>query len=361
MRSNSKVGVGIIGCGIVAYIKHLPALKEIEEAEIVAVFDRNRTKAERVAFEYGKNAAVYDDLDELLRDTRVDTVYVLTNTGMHSAITVKALLAGKHVFCEKPMAISVSEAEKMLEAAEKTGKKLTIGYQNRFLPEVSFLKGLCDEGYFGDIYHARCLAVRRRAIPVWGSSLSKSANGGGCLIDIGTHAIDLALYLMNNYEVDSVMGNTYQYLGKQPTKANANGLWKAEDFEVEDSAFAFIRMKNGATVSLDCSWALNTLEVFENKVMLCGSKAGADMFDGVRLNGEVNGNLTITKPDIYGQTASDIPKPDRYKQKTAESKAWIEAIINDTAPLVKAKEALTVSKVIEAIYTSARTGNSVKL
>ena len=157
------------------------------------------------------------------------------------------------------------------------------------------------------------------------------------------------------------MGNTYQYLGKKPTPANATGLWDADKFEVEDSAFALIRMKNGATISVDCSWALNTLEVYENKVVLCGTEAGADLLDGVRLNGEHNGVLTVTKPDLQGRSACDLPMFNKGVKKVSESRLWIDAILNDTEPFVKPFEAYTVSRIIDGIYRSAQTGELVKL
>ena len=362
MKKISNVGVGIVGCGFIANFKHLPALKNIKEADVVAVFDSDRKKAEEVAANYGNEAIVYNSIEELLSDNRVDTVYVLTSNGTHSEYAIKAMEAGRHVLCEKPMALNVEEAERMLETSERTGKKLTIGFQNRLLPSVQYLKKMSQEGKFGEIYYAKSLAVRRRSIPAHGSFLNKKIQGGGCLIDMGVHAIDMALYLMNNYEVDSVMGNTYNYLGKRPTSTNANGIWKAEDFQVEDSAFAMVRMKNGATLQIECSWALNTLQVYENKVVLCGTEAGADMLDGVRINGESCGELIITKPDVEHKMSAD---PDYFfamkKEPVTESRLWIDAIINDTEPFVKAREAYTVSKIIDGIYRSAEIGESVKL
>ena len=357
----SKVGVGIVGCGFVANMKHLPALSNIPEAEIVAIFDVSQERAEAAANKYSQNAAIYKTFKELLADKRVDTVYILTANRTHSEYAIEAMLAGKHVLCEKPMAMNLVEAERMLETTEKTKKKLTIGYQCRLSPEVIYLKELCDEGKLGEIYYAKALAVRRRAVPTWGSFLDKQAQGGGCLIDMGTHAIDLTLHLMNNYEVSSVMGNTYNYLGKTPTDANAFGKWDPDEFEVEDSAFALIRMKNGATISVDCSWALNALLVQENKTVLCGTKGGADILDGVRLNGESDGVLTVTTPDLYKKTGASLPNFGNAPEVPTESRLWIDAILNDTDPFVKPHEAYTVSRIIEAIYTSAETGQSVSL
>ena len=160
-KTESKVGVGIVGCGFVAHMKHLPALKEIPEAEIVSVFDFNAGRAQEVAENFGAvGCKVCTDFEEVIRDPNVDTVYILTSNVTHSEYAVRALDAGKHVLCEKPMAMSIEEATKMMDAVERSGKKLTIGYQCRLIPEVQYLKRVCDAGELGHIYHARALAVR---------------------------------------------------------------------------------------------------------------------------------------------------------------------------------------------------------
>ena len=115
------------------------------------------------------------------------------------------------------------------------------------------------------------------------------------LIDIGTHALDLTLWMMNNYKPKSVMGSVYHKLGKKENAANAWGPWDPEKFTVEDSAFGFITMENGATIVLESSWALNTLDVDEAKCTLSGTEGGADMKDGLRLNGEDLGKTYIQR------------------------------------------------------------------
>src|SRR5690606_5947789 len=147
-----------------------------------------------------------------------------------------ALEAGKHVMCEKPMAKTAEGAERMLEAAERTGKKLSIGYQNRFRADSQFLKQAIDNGELGEIYFAKAHAIRRRAVPTWGVFLDEEAQGGGPLIDIGTHALDLALWMMNNYKPKAVLGRTYHKLSQRENAANAWGPWDPKQFTVEDSA-----------------------------------------------------------------------------------------------------------------------------
>ena len=164
-----RIKWGVIGCGGIADGKHLPSLKALDNVEVVAFCDIVREKAEELREKYGTpEAAVYVDYKELLKDEAIETVHVCTPNRSHSFITVDALHAGKHVICEKPMAINAVEAKKMLDAAKETGKILTIGYQNRYRQDSLYLKRVCENGDLGDIYYAKALALRRRAVPTWG-------------------------------------------------------------------------------------------------------------------------------------------------------------------------------------------------
>lgn len=357
-----KVRVGIIGCGGIARNKHIPSLLKLKQVEIVAVCDileaLTTEAAKQMGEKYGKEVRIYTDYNELLQDGSIDVVHVCTPNKSHAAISIAALEAGKHVMCEKPMAKTSAEAQMMVEAARRTGKKLTIGYNNRHRPDSIYLKQVCERGDLGEIYFAKAHAIRRRAVPTWGVFLNEEEQGGGPLIDIGTHALDLTLWLMNNYEVKSVVGNVYHKLGRKENAANAWGPWDPKKFTVEDSAFGFITMKNGATIILESSWALNTLDVGEAQSTLCGTEGGADMKDGLRINGENFGNLYTTKPELQ---AGGVAFYDGKSESDAdrEARLWIESIIYDTDPFVLPEQALVVTQVLEAIYKSARTGEII--
>lgn len=358
-----KVRIGIIGCGGIANGKHMPSLKKLPDVEMVAFCDIIRERAEKAAHEYGINGAeVYEDYHELLDRKDIDVVHVLTPNREHSQITVDALNAGKHVMCEKPMAINTAEAQRMLDAARKTGKKLTIGYQSRFRQDSIYLKKACEAGELGDIYYARAQAVRRRAVPTWGVFLNEFEQGGGPLIDIGTHALDLTLWMMDNYEPVAVSGSKYRKLADTKNAANAWGSWDPEKFTVEDSAFGFIRMKNGATIMLEASWALNTLLVNEAKTILCGTRGGADMLgeDGaLRINGEKYSKLYTEIPELKSGSAA-FYEGVSFNAENLEARMWIDHVKDDSKPLItKPEQALVVTKILEAIYKSAETGETV--
>ncbi len=351
----------VVGCGGIARGKHLPALAKMPEVKLVGFCDLVQERAETAAKKYGvDDARIATDYREVI-DMDADMVYVLTTNNAHAEISVAALQAGKHVMCEKPMAISSQQAQAMVDAAEATDKILAIGYQNRFRPDVQYLKQLCEADEFGHIYFAKALAVRRRAVPTWGSFLSKVKQGGGPLIDIGTHALDLTLWMMNNYRPRSVMGTSYRELADQSHPANAWGTWDPKEFTVEDSAFGFIKMEDGATIILESSWALNTLQVGEAQTVLCGTKAGGDLLNGVRVNGERLGRLYTLEPDLKTGGAAFFTGDKDEDAGTAEARNFVEAVKGEAEPVVKPEQALMVTRILEAIYQSSESGQPVYL
>lgn len=351
--------IGIIGCGGIANGKHMPALKKQKDVHMVAFCDIIEERAVKAAKDYGTpDAKTYTDYKKLLEDKTIDVVHVCTPNKEHSFITIDALEAGKHVMCEKPMAKTYAEAKAMLDAAKRTGKKLTIGYQNRHTPQALYVKQACDEGVLGDIYYANAIALRRRAVPTWGVFLNEDEQGGGPLIDIGTHALDLTLWCMNNYKPKMVVGTKYRKLADQTQTANAWGDWDPKEFTVEDSAFGFVVMENGATIILQSSWALNILDANEAAFRLCGTKAGADTVDGARINGVKYGRQYVEKPALnaggvafYDGTSASPSDLDMAQ--------WINAIRTDSDPCVLPEQALCVTRILEAIYTSSETGKPV--
>lgn len=354
-----KLRVGIIGCGGIAKGKHMPSLAKLSQIEMVAFCDIEEERAALAATKYGtEDAAVYVDYRELLKDETIDVVHVCTPNDSHADITVASLEADKHVMCEKPMAKTADDARRMVEAAKRTGKKLTIGYQNRFRTDSQYLQKVCERGDLGEIYYAKAHAIRRRAVPTWGVFLDEEKQGGGPLIDIGTHALDLTLWMMNNYKPKAVLGSTFHKLGQKKNAANAWGPWDPEKFKVEDSAFGYITMENGATIMLESSWAINMLQTGEAKCTLCGTEGGADMWDGLRINGEDFSKLYTNHINLDAKGV-DFYDGETESAAELEARMWIESILNDTEPVVKPEEALVVTEILEAIYKSAQTGEAI--
>lgn len=354
--------IGIIGCGGIANGKHMPNIRHIPGMEMTAFCDIIIERAEQAKKDYGtSDAKIYPDYKELLQDDSLTAVYVLTPNVSHAEITIAALDAKKHVMCEKPMATTAKEADAMCEAAKRNGKILTIGYQTRSSSGFQYARQLVQEGKLGEIYYAKCPAIRRRGVPGWGVFIDKEKQGGGPLIDIGTHSIDACLYVMDNYDVESVMGVAYQKLAKTSYLCNDMGLYDPDKITTEDFAAAFVRFKNGASMMIEASWCLNN--VLHNHTVIHGTLAGMelDVPEGrnvVKLNGDLNGSL-------YTQVINTNPrmrtyfKDQNYSDEQYEQRQFYSAITNGTELVTKPEQAAVVSKIIEAIYISAETKKAV--
>ena len=352
-----KLKVGIIGCGGIANGKHMPAISKIEDFEMTAFCDIIPERAEKAAKEYGTpDAKVYTDYQELLKDPSIDNVRVLAQNRWHAPMTVDALHAGKHVLCEKPMATSYAEAQAMLQAAKDSGKVLTIGYNHKFDPDVVYAKQEAMKGTLGDMYFAKANVSRRWGVPTWGVFPHKFEQGGGSLIDVGTHCLDAVLYIMDNYEPKMCLGTTYDKLKDTGAYANPFGHWDPENYDVEESAFAFVIMKNGATIILETSWALNTTDVAGVRYMICGDKAGVDNYGGTfKMNFVCNDKQVISTPDL---SAGGVAFFDgaAYSPTVEEQKAFLAAIRGEKPPVTLPEKAAVVTRILEGIYISANTG-----
>jgi len=365
----AKLRIGIVGLGFIGTQKHLVGLSQhFDKCEIVGFCDFQLDRAQAAKDEYGSpDSYVTTDYRDLLNDPSIDVIHVCTWNVSHCEITCAALEAGKHVLCEKPMAVTGADARTMVETAKRTGKKLSVGFQYRFRKESQFLRNVVDEGRLGEIYAAKAHAVRRRGVPTWGVFTDKEKQGGGPLIDLGGHAIDLALWYMDNYELASVTGVVNYKLGDKP-EGNMAGPWDPATYTVEDSAFGFVTFTNGASLFVEAAWALNVQESREACVTLCGTDGGADTVHAkgssdilVTLNNVQGGELVKTAPEpgaAYFGAGGGAMSGFAY-MGGLEAAQWLDAIANDTEPLVTAEQACVVTEILDAIYTSARTGQPV--
>jgi len=362
INSSKKIRAGIIGCGGIAGGKHIPGLIKAG-VDIVAFCDLIPERAEAavsLAKDYGstyEGAKCYTDYKELLKDETIDIVHVCTPNRAHSFISIDALEAGKHVMCEKPMAITSADAKKMLDTARRTGKILSIGYQNRFGAQTRYLKHIADKGVFGDIYYAEALALRRRGVPTWGVFLDENEQGGGPLIDIATHSLDQTLWILNNYKPKYCVGTAYHKMGKTPPEEQCGqwGSWDPEKFNVEDAAFGYVVMENGATIIVRSSWVLNIKKDLGGPSVICGTKAGYEK-EGkdVVINGVRNGELYADTIDL-SQDSETLKECNLTGETWWQN--WVESVKNNVDALVKPEEAYVVTQILEGIYESAKTGD----
>ncbi len=340
------INVGVIGTGGIASNQHMPALEKQPDVKILAVCDVNEEAAKRAAERFNVNH-IFTDYKKLLEMAEIDAVHVCTPNFLHMPPTVDALNAGKHVMVEKPIARNAIEGAEMVAAAKKNKKKLMVAQNMRFDGGSQTLKRIIDAGELGEIYFARVHALRRRGIPSWGVFIDKEKQGGGPLIDIGVHILDLTLYLMGHPKPITCSGQAFTKIGNTPGHVGVWGPWDYEHYTVEDYAAGFVRLDNGASLVIESSFAANIGEDRFNSALL-GTKGGAET-NPLKIFGEQHGTLL----DI---TPVHVPKVSSYE---AEVRGFYDAIQNDTEPPVTGEQALNVMKILDGIYTSSETGREV--
>jgi predicted dehydrogenase len=346
-KKSDRIRVGIVGVGIGSV--HAAGYSKLPNVEIAALCDIDAGRAEALAGRYGvKN--IYTDYEAMLAEAKLDAVSVCTPNALHAPVAIAALQAGCHVLCEKPLSVNATEGARIVEAARKATGKFMIGMNNRFRGDTQILRKYIESGDLGDIYYARCGWIRRNGIPGFGSWFTrKEMAGGGPLIDIGVHALDVTLYLMGNPKPLSVFGATYAKFGPH---GKGQGQWGAPvrggSFTVEDLACAQIRFQNGASLALEASWAQHCAgEKLYSEVY--GDKGGATL-EPLRIYTEAHGRL-----------ADIVPSYPSINGHEAEIAHFVECIVENKQPLATAEQALDVMKILDGIYRSAETGQSVMI
>lgn len=343
-----KLRMGIIGVGGIAQARHIPAfLKFSDQVTIEAISDVNEVTAKAVADTFNISKA-YSNYRDMFQE--VDAVTICTPNKFHAEITIAALEAGLHVLCEKPMAMTPKECQAMIDAAESSGKVLAIAYHYRFMKDSQAAKRIILENEIGQPMVARAKALRRRKVPGWGVFTNKELQGGGSLIDYGCHFLDLSLWLLGNPEVVEVTGTTYNQLSRMPDQVNLWGDFNHETFEVDDHVTAYIKFSNGASMLFETSWMAN-IKDDEESLSISGQTGGIDLFP-FQLNQMKHGMLLNSEANwVPGEDDPGIPQAQNF----------INSCLGLEELIVKPKEALQVSQVIDAIYKSSETGQSVRL
>ena len=343
-----KVKVGVIGLGMGRH--HAQAFAASEHAELAAICDLN----EKLLAEYKAlypRAAAYTQYEELLAHHGLDAVSVALPNVLHREVTVAALKAGLHVLCEKPMAINAQQAETMLQAARQTGKKLMIHFNYRFSPPSQFLKRYVSDGRLGQIYYARTRWLRSRGIPKMGGWFGiKEMSGGGPLIDLGVHRLDLAMWLMGYPSAVSVSASTFDLLGAHLARESG------ARYDVEDLAAALIRLENGATLNLEVSWAGGTEKREDMLTAIYGTEGAVIQ----RNRGEGYEFEALALQDVAGSFVEVTPRI--YPQECPSAiEHFLECVINDCPPEASAENGVEMMRIIDAIYQSAAEGREVRL
>ncbi|BCK01456.1 Gfo/Idh/MocA family protein [Anaerocolumna chitinilytica] len=347
-----KVKVGIIGTGSISNM-HMAGYTRLQNVEVVAACDICEERVKAFAKTYNI-PHTFTDYNELLKMAEIDAVSVTAWNNIHAPASIAALNAGKHVLCEKPLALNAAQAAEMVETAKKTGKILMVGFCRRFGDNAVALKSIIDSGDLGNIYYAKAGCLRRWGNP-GGWFSDKQRSGGGPVIDLGVHMIDLIRYLSGKPKVISVTASAFYHMGMKP---EVKGIQKynsadySEYNDVEDCATALIKFDNNMTLFFETSWVQN---IKEDRLYLelFGDKAGAKMEPELEVYENKYDYLRDSKPLLD-------PNGSSFEHNfIQEMKHFISCIADGEECLNPAEDGLELMKIIDAIYKSAKTGHEV--
>ena len=330
-----KIKVAIAGLGGITQIMHLPILEKAKDAEIVAICDKEFNKVKNLLRK--KNLAKgYRDVDTMLSENpEIDAVIIATRTDNHTETAIKCLEAGKHVFVEKPIAINAAEAKKIVNVAEKSGKHLMVGMNNRFRTDSMLQRNFVKGKELGEIFYVKTGWLKQQSSDQkWFTEMDKA--GGGVVMDNGIVMLDLGMWMLGFPEVKSVSSVNYKHNSKT----------------VEDSNFTFVKFKNGACLTIEVSWSfLRSGEFFYCNVF---GTNGSATINPLRISKMVNQQVF----DITPKNIKVAPASYRSSFET-ELNYFIGAVKGTHQPISTGKEALAVMEVIDAVYKSAKAGKEI--
>jgi Predicted dehydrogenases and related proteins len=356
-----KIRVGIIGVGLIGK-QHLENYERIDGVDVIAAADIDEAELNRVAERFGI-PHTYTDFRQLLARDDIDAVDVCLHNNFHAPVTIEALRAGKHVYCEKPIAGSYADGKSMLDAAKECGRKLHIQLSFLYSKETKAAKALIDAGQLGKIFHVRSTGYRRRGRPYvdgYGTPYftRKETAGGGALFDMGVYRISQLLYLLGNPEVTTITGKTYQEMDIDERRRQISR------FDVEELGVGFVRFAGGLTMDIIESWAVH-LNAFEGSSII-GSQGG------IRLPGYADGRPT---PLTYHTNLCDMEMDSTFNLDAMDYRwrnlrdnmdaydssqhHWIAALQGRVELLPTADIALRTMLISEGIYLSDRLGREV--
>ena len=351
--AGKKIRIGMIGVGQIGKY-HIENYQKIPDAEIVVLADINEKEGRHVSEIYGI-PNVYTDFRQLLERDDIEAVDVCLHNNLHAPITVAALKAGKHVYCEKPMAGAYHDAAVMMETARSTKKRLSIQLSTLFTKETRAAKILIDGGQLGKIYYARATGFRRRGRPFvdgYGAPafVQKRIAGGGALYDMGVYHIANILYLLGNPEVHRISGKTFQMIEMDAARKELG------NYDVEELGLGFVRCKGEIVLDIIEAWAI-ILNPFEGSSIV-GSEGGIRLqpFSFHKNFGDLEMDTTINldSADYRWHTLSEdgdaFDSPQQH---------WVAALCGRVELLPTAEIALNTMLVSEGIYLSDKLGREV--
>ena len=341
-------GIGIIGCGKIAQVRHIPEYLENPNAEIRGYFDLNLQRAQELAEKFGGKA--FASVEELLADPSIDAVSVCVANFAHAEMTIKALEAGKHVLCEKPMAVTLAECEAMVAAAKKAGKHLMIGHNQRLAKAHMVAKKMIEEGAIGRILTFRT-TFGHGGPETWSIDPGKSVwffdkkrAAMGAMADLGIHKTDLIQFLTGQKVVRTTARLTT--LDKRDAGGNLIG--------VDDNAFCIYELSGGAYGTMTASWTYYAAE--DNSTILYGPQGT------MRISDDPAHSIVVNKSS--GETEYyDVEQIQTNDNQTKSGiiDLWMEALVQDKEPEISGESALSAMRAVFASLVSSEKGCTVEI
>ncbi len=343
-----KKKVAIIGAGQVAEKVHVFYYNTREELDVIAIVDPNQERVREFA-ERNNIPHYFTSAEEMYAAIQPDIVSICTPNRSHCENVLLAIANRCDVMCEKPPAITAAEAMAMRDAAAANDCLLAYDFHHIFAEDVAFVQEQYKQGALGEVYVTKVKAMRRCGIPGWGSFTKKDIQGGGPLIDLGAHMLDVAFYVLGFPKIKRVSAKMYQKIGTKKSKGTL-GEWDPNRYEVEDSLFGFIELEDGGLVQLETSFALNVKETSVMNVEFCGDEAGATLYPA-QIYTDKDGELSY----LFKKESADS---DRHHKSMM---AFIDRCLGEEVMVADGEQGFYIQQLIEALYQSAEKGESVTL
>jgi len=344
--------VGFIGAGGIA-LMHMTHLKKIGGVEVCCAADVSETALKR-AVDSQQVPRTYTDFRAMLKEeTDLDAVDICTPNGLHAENAIAALEAGKHVIVEKPMAMNARECQRMIDAGNRAGKHLIVGFQFRFDPRTQLIRRQIIDGHFGKILFVRCQALRRRGIPNWGVFGRKDLQGGGPMIDIGVHVLEMAHYCIGSPKPVSASGNCWTYHGNLPSDVLSQWPnWDHSTYSVEDLAVGMIRMEGGTMLSIEASFVAHVEKDIWNFQIL-GEKGGA--------NWETSQIFRDQGGYMFNMTPGYLPQTGWSQVWDLKMQHFIDVCRDGKPNQSPGEHGMMIQKMLDGVYSSSEQGREVAI
>ncbi|MBQ9045906.1 MAG: Gfo/Idh/MocA family oxidoreductase [Oscillospiraceae bacterium] len=340
--------IGILGCGKIAQVRHIPEYHDNPDCELKGFYNPTKSRAEDMAAKYG--GVAYDTAEELLADPEIDAVSVCAANYAHAELTIKALKAGKHVLCEKPMAISLADCEEMVQVAKAEGKLLMIGQNQRLTKAHQLARKLIAEGAIGKVITFRT-SFGHGGPETWSITpgkntwfFDKSKAAMGAMADLGIHKTDLIQFLLGQKVVRTTAKLTT--LDKRGADGTLIG--------VDDNAICIYEMADGVIGTMTASWTYYAAE--DNSTVIYGTEGEMRIYD------DPAHSIVLKKTDEAPQyfDVEQIQTNDN-QTKSGIIDLWVDCLKENRKPEISGESVLSAMRAVFASMQSSETGAAVEI